>query len=101
METNNEMLGTPSPAASRTITGLAELPGKTLLDERALAGMFRVTTRTIRRMIARFELPPPVMLAGKSTWIVERVLAHIEDRADRAARHAEHQARRIETLSLR
>lgn len=103
MESNSENADDMKPpsAAGRTITGLAELPGKTLLDERALASLFGVTTRTIRRMIARFELPPPVKLAGRSTWVAERVIANIEDRAERAARHAEQESRRIEALTLR
>jgi hypothetical protein len=87
------------PARPREpITGLAALPGKTLIDERALALIFNVTARTIRRMVARRELPPPVPLAGRSTWVVERLIAHIEARAERAARKAEQEARRIEAL---
>ena len=93
------------PPTARTpdcklVTGLAELPSKTLLDERALAEIFHVSKRTVRRMVNRFELPPPVMLAGRSAWIVERVQAHIEARADRAARKAEAECRRIAMLSL-
>ncbi len=80
------------------ITGLAELPGKALLDEGALAGILGVSKRTVRRMVARFEVPPPVMLAGRATWIAERVLAHLTARAERAARKAEAEARRIEAL---
>jgi len=93
--------GADLQSAARLITGLAVLPAKTLLDERAIASLFNVTTRTVRRMIARFELPPPVMLAGRSTWIAERVIAHIEERAERAARRAALEAQRIEALTLR
>ena len=94
--------GTPEASASNTqpklIVGLAQLPAKALLDEDALAGVLSVSKRTIRRMVARFELPPPIALAGRSTWIADRVLAHIEARAERAARKAELEARRIEAL---
>ena len=90
--------GAPSANASRVVTALAELPAKTLLDETALAATLGVAKRTIRRMVARFELPPPVPLAGRSTWIADRVVAHIEARAERAARKAEQEARRIEAL---
>jgi hypothetical protein len=81
-----------------TLTGLAELPAKTLLTETALAVLLRVSPRTVRRMVARFELPPPVRMAGKPTWLVERVLAHIEARAARAARQAELEAQRLAAL---
>ena len=93
---------TPDASATNTqpklIVGLAQLPAKALLDEDALAGVLSVSKRTIRRMVARFELPPPIALAGRSTWIADRVLAHIEARAERAARKAELEARRIEAL---
>ena len=80
------------------ITGLAELPSQTLLSEKALADSFGVTPRTVRRMVARFELPPPVTMGGRSTWISDRVLAHLEARAEKAAKKAEQEARRIESL---
>src|SRR4051812_9724729 len=81
---------------AKIITRLAELPAKALLDEQAVADIFGVAKRTVRRMVARFELPPPVLLAGRSTWIAERIIAHVEARAERAARKAEQEARRIE-----
>ena len=84
-----------------SITKLAELPEQTLLDERALAEIFSVTTRTVRRMVGRFELPPPVRMAGRSTWMSGRVLAHINTCAERAARAAEQTAARIKlTVAL-
>ena len=57
------------------ITALAELPQKALLDESAMAKVFSVTPRTIRRMVQRFELPPPIPFAGRSIWLAGRVLA--------------------------
>ena len=81
------------------ITGLAALPGQTLVDEHALAQILSITTRTVRRMVTRHELPPPVPLAGRSTWVVARLLAHIEARAERAAQKAEREAQRIEALT--
>lgn len=86
------------PDRARTVTALADLPPKALLDEAALAQALGVGKRTVRRMVARFELPPPIPLAGRSTWIVERVLTHLDERAARVARKAEQEARRIEAL---
>lgn len=80
------------------ITTLAELPERALLDERALAKALGVTKRTVRRMVARFELPPPVAFAGRSTWQVGRVLAWFEARAERASRQAARNASRLERL---
>ena len=88
------------PAAPKIVLALAELPAKALLDECALAAALKVTQRTIRRMVARFELPPPILLAGRSTWIADRVLAHLEARAARAARRAEQDERRIAAIGF-
>ena len=95
-ENPSAQVGAARPRAP--ITGLAALPGKTLIDERSLALILSVTMRTIRRMVARHELPPPVPLAGRSTWLVERIIAHVEARAERAARAAEQEERRIQML---
>ena len=99
-------LGAPVPAPNpaqqkdtaapgRVITGLAEMPENALLDETALARVFNVTPRTIRRMVSRFELPPPIRMAGHSTWISGGVMAHLNERAAQAARKAMQTALRI------
>ena len=80
------------------ITRLAELPRGTLLDEKALAKVLSVTRRTIRRMVGRYELPPPVRFSGRSMWQAGRVLDWFEARADRLAREAERSARRLREL---
>ena len=88
-----------TPQQGLLVDSLANLPSKTLLDEAMLAHALRVTPRTIRRMVSRFELPPPVSLGGRSVWFVGRVLSHIESAMDRASREAQRQARRIRDLS--
>src|SRR5262245_3327215 len=105
MSVDNERAGNsfadaPAVAESRDgvlITALAELPERALLDERALASALGVTKRTVRRMVSRFELPPPVSFAGRSTWQAGRVLAWFEARAERAARDARRVADRLPT----
>lgn len=87
------------PLGGVVVTRLAEVPERTLLDERALAEALGVTKRTVRRMVARYELPPPVRFAGRSTWQAGRVLAWFEVRAERAARVAVRDATRLERLS--
>lgn len=83
----------------RVVIRLAELPGQTLLDERALAVCLGVAMRTIRRMVRRSELPPPVPFGGRATWMVANVLTHFAHRAERAAREAERETQRLATLS--
>ena len=90
-----------APRFKRRIKGflaqeLAELPQKTLLDETQLARMLHVTRRTVRRMVSRGELPPPIRLAGRSVWLAGNILKHFEAAAERAEREAEQEARRLE-----
>lgn len=60
-----------NPDANRLcITALASLPENTLIDQTKLADILGVTTRTVRRMVCRFELPEPIKLAGHSVWTV-------------------------------
>jgi predicted DNA-binding transcriptional regulator AlpA len=83
----------------RLITALATLPEKSMLDEAALATALDLSKRTVRRMVARHELPPPFRFAGKSTWFSGKVLAHVERRADALARDGERAARKLEALA--
>ena len=70
------------------ISALAELPTKAILDEARLAHFLQVSPRTLRRMVARFELPPAITLGGRSMWVVGRILDYIEARAESAERDA-------------
>lgn len=78
----------------------AELPARALIDTKRLAHTLDVTTDTLRRMVRRGELPPPIRLARRSTWFVGRVLAHIEAAADRAELRSNRQAL-LDTLGAR
>jgi len=86
-------------AAGGIVTALAELPGGTLLDEKALAGAFGVSTRTLRRMVGRYELPPGVKFGGRKVWLAGKVLAYMEERADRLAVKAAKEAEKILRIS--
>ena len=79
----------PAPVPGVLITRLAELPAQALLDEAALADALGVTKRTVRRMVGRHELPPPVQFAGRSTWQAGAILRRFEALADQAAKAAD------------
>ena len=80
------------------VTALAEMPDKALLDETALAQALGVSKRTIRRMVGRFELPPPVKFAGRSMWQAGKVLAYFEEAAERVSREAERRAKEFRQI---
>jgi len=71
--------------AGLVLPALAEMHPNTILDSAALAVALKTTERTIRRMVKRYELPPPVRFRGKKTWFAGKVLAWHEGRAERVA----------------
>ena len=84
----------------KTAFGFAGFSPDDLVDEPTLAGTLRVTTRTVRRMVVRGELPAPILLAGRRVWNIGRVRLWI-DRLSEAAeakvterRHQEEAERR-------
>jgi predicted DNA-binding transcriptional regulator AlpA len=79
-----------------TLTSLAELPPGTMLDETALASALNVSTRTVRRMVDRCEIPAGVKLGARKMWFSERVLAYLRERADRETVEARKAAARFD-----
>jgi len=75
-------------AGSQTQKHLAEMPEKEILTETALAAALGVTTRTIRRMVGRCEIPPGTRLGGHTVWFAGRVLAYIDKRLEKAEQSA-------------
>jgi predicted DNA-binding transcriptional regulator AlpA len=70
------------------IVDLAELPANTLLDNQALAEVFSVSTRTLRRMVGRGEIPRGIRLGGRSMWIAGTLVEYLKAEAERQAAQA-------------
>lgn len=81
------------------IAELAEYPERALLDEQRLAQVFKVSTRTIRRMVTRAELPPPLQLGNRSVWIAGRILDYLDKAAERREAEARREAERLKKLA--
>jgi len=81
------------------ISKLSEISEKTMLNQRAMAEIFCVSKRTIRRMVSRFEIPPPVHIGGQSMWVAGKVIEHIEAQAERLARDAKRRADKLKRVS--
>lgn len=60
-------------ASSAIINELSRLSPETLLTEVALAEVFAVSTRTVRNMVSRYELPPPLKMGGRAMWRAESI----------------------------
>ena len=88
----------PSSAPDQgVLRGLAGLDPKTMLDQDTLAERLGVSSRTIRRMVKRFEIPPPIRLNTRSVWFVGKVLEHLEARAKVAQDKADKEAKKYKT----
>lgn len=81
------------------IDDLARLPDKTIMDESKLAGILKITPRTLRRMVRRAEMPPPISLGGRSIWLSDRVLSYLNAAAELAEKEALNQIQRISKYS--
>jgi predicted DNA-binding transcriptional regulator AlpA len=77
-------------SASPILSEIAAVPEKALLDESALAQMFRVSARTIKRWVQHGDIPPPARIGGRKVWMAGRILTFLEDRLT----HAEAEGRR-------
>lgn len=92
---SNELRANSEPGKGVLIDGLAKLPEKSILDEGCLAGVLKISTRTLRRMVARAELPPPIALGGRSIWLSDRLLCYLNSAAERAEKAATDESKRI------
>ena len=86
----------PVPDLPGVFASIGALPVAALVSEDGLATALAVNKRTIRRMVQRGELPPGVPFAGRTTWLAGKIIAHFEQRAERAARDAERIMRKLE-----
>lgn len=95
-----ETIDTPDPidqqAGGVVIVSLAMLPARAMMDEKGLSSHLGVSTRTIERMVASHQLPPPFRLAKKSWWFAGRILEHFEAAAAKAAEEAAREAERLQ-----
>jgi predicted DNA-binding transcriptional regulator AlpA len=80
-------------------TEFGSYPPDTLLDQEALAACLRVSARTLRRMVARLELPPGLRLGGKKVWIVATIRKFLEERAAELASKSVHAAAGVRKAS--
>ena len=76
-------------------TVLAAYPADTVLDQQALALALGVSSRTIRRMVSRYELPPGLALGGRKVWLAQKVREYLNSRAEEVALESARLARAV------
>jgi len=78
------------------ITKLGLLPKNSFIDVRALCEILKLTDRTIRRMISRYQIPSGIMIGGRQMWHVGKLLGHLEERCDEKINEARKNRKRLE-----
>ena len=68
------------------IARLDALGMNTIIDETEVAKLFGRCRKSIKRSVARGELPPPVRTFGQDTWLVACIAEHMKERLAAAAR---------------
>lgn len=79
---------------------LAKMPERAIIDQTKLAEIIGVKTRTVRRMVARFQLPPPVKFEKHSVWLAGRILNHLEKLSEEAEKESEERKQKIKSYSV-
>ena len=87
---SQQVLTTPDVVAE-----LGQLPPGAVVTEAAMARMFDRHPVSIKRAVARGELPAPTRLLGGNVWTAGAILRFLEARQEGAAKEREREARRF------
>ncbi len=77
---------------------LAQYADNDILTREGMCQVFKCAPRTVFRMAERFEIPPPLPLAGRSVWVVGRLKAWIIGVAQCKEEEALREAKRLKIL---
>ncbi len=91
---DNIIINTETPVPATTIN-LGRIADEDLITKRELCRAFACSERTLQRMVERFEIPPPMTLAGRKVWIAGKVKAWLAEVASGKEAEALKEARRL------
>ena len=80
------------------IAALGELQPGAVVTEEGVAQLFGRCATSVKRAVARGELPPPTRIFGSSAWTVGVLVGHIENRLKEAAAEAKAVERKLRQL---
>lgn len=69
------------------------------LTKTGMCQLFKCTSRTIQRMVDRFEIPPPARAAGRNIWNAARLRAWIAAIAEHREAEAAKTAKRMRVFT--
>src|SRR5579862_2251669 len=90
-----------TPEIPRVFPYLGTLPAGALISEQGLAALLKKCPESIKRAVARGELPRPVRLMGKATWTAGAILRHMENRLEETTREHERFMRKVQAHAPR
>jgi len=86
------------PEGFAPMLGLGFFQPADVLNEQILASLLNRCPTTIKRMVAKGELPPPIKLAGAKCWTVQVLSDHFARRLAEAARERERLGGKLRAL---
>jgi predicted DNA-binding transcriptional regulator AlpA len=86
--------------APATLMNLGRYADGDLITKRELCRAFGCSERTLQRMVERFEIPPPMTLAGRKVWIVGKIRAWLVAAAERREAEALKDAWRLNVFTV-
>lgn len=87
--------GTSLPVFADTLNGYAP---DAFIGKKALCRLFQCSGRTIQRMVARRDLPPPLTHAGKCGWFAGILGQWLAEAAKRKQGEVEEEAARLRAI---
>ena len=80
------------------IDELFKMDEKTIISIHEMAKIFQKSSLSVRRAVQRNELPPPVKLLGRDSWLVGNILKHFSNRLDTAKKQNLENFNRLATV---
>lgn len=78
-----------------TLIGLGRYQDGDFITKKEMGRALGCSERTLQRMVERFEIPPPMSLAGRKVWLVGKLKAWLSEAAERKEAEALKEARRL------
>lgn len=89
------IIKTDAPAMA---IGLGRYQDGDFITKKELGQALGCSERTLQRMVERFEIPPPMSLAGRKVWLIGKLKTWLSEVAERKESEAMREARRLKVF---
>jgi predicted DNA-binding transcriptional regulator AlpA len=87
--------GTKGGKPPSTLFTLGKFADEDYITKQELCEAFKCSPRTMQRMVERFEIPPPIWLAGRKVWIAGKLREWIAQNIERSETEAKEFAKKM------